>query len=165
MALLRPVTADIWSQYPETERRRFLRHIQPYWEIHRHRLAPAVAARLQDLRETTLETRAARLIDLRTHGNQIAVTCRLRGENEVMEFNVAAVINCTGASTVLTSHENPLISNLLESGLMRPDSLRLGIDTGPDFTVIARDGSAVPGLYYIGPWLRALLLRSNAPKR
>jgi uncharacterized NAD(P)/FAD-binding protein YdhS len=40
---LRPVTAQIWQPLPEVEKRRFLRHLRPYWEVHHHRLAPQIA--------------------------------------------------------------------------------------------------------------------------
>lgn len=43
---LRPYTHRLWQGLPLEERRRFLRHVRPYWDIHRHRIAPAVAARL-----------------------------------------------------------------------------------------------------------------------
>ena len=40
---LRPFITKIWRSSHE-ERSRFLRHVRPFWEIHRHRMAPAVAA-------------------------------------------------------------------------------------------------------------------------
>ena len=39
---LRPVTAQIWQSLPPAEQRRFLRHVRPYWDVHRHRIAPAI---------------------------------------------------------------------------------------------------------------------------
>ncbi|OZI62964.1 FAD/NAD(P)-binding protein [Bordetella genomosp. 11] len=40
--LLRPHTAKVWQQLGTFERRRFLRHVRPYWDHHRHRVAPVV---------------------------------------------------------------------------------------------------------------------------
>ena len=44
---------------------------------------------------------------------------------------------------------------MLSHGLVRSDELSLGIDVADDGRVIARDGTPVERLYYIGPWLRA----------
>ncbi|HEV8128431.1 MAG TPA: FAD/NAD(P)-binding protein, partial [Candidatus Eisenbacteria bacterium] len=41
---LRPETATLWATLPLQEKRRFLRHVRPYWEVHRHRIAPDIAA-------------------------------------------------------------------------------------------------------------------------
>lgn len=40
---LRPVTQDLWRGASIVDRARFLRHLRPYWDIHRHRVAPAAA--------------------------------------------------------------------------------------------------------------------------
>ena len=39
---IRPKSGPIWASWPERERRRFLRHARPYWEVHRHRMAPEI---------------------------------------------------------------------------------------------------------------------------
>jgi uncharacterized NAD(P)/FAD-binding protein YdhS len=49
----------LWQRLPQAERQRFLRHLRAYWEVHRHRMAPEIAARIGDLRQSgQLETRA-----------------------------------------------------------------------------------------------------------
>ena len=47
------------------------------------------------------------------------------------------------------------MQSLLANGLIRADSLALGIDVAGDGRPIASDGQPVDRLYYIGPWLRA----------
>ena len=39
---LRPVTQEIWQSFPMEERKRLLRHVRSYWEVHRHRIAPEI---------------------------------------------------------------------------------------------------------------------------
>src|SRR5262249_10138596 len=46
MDRLREHGAELWTSLAEAEQRRFLRHAVRYWDIHRHRIAPAVAALL-----------------------------------------------------------------------------------------------------------------------
>lgn len=41
---LRPITPALWQRLDVSERARFLRHVRPYWDVHRHRAAPATAA-------------------------------------------------------------------------------------------------------------------------
>ena len=48
---LRPDTQDLWRGLPLEEKRRFLRHLRPWWDVHRHRMAPGVAARIQRARD------------------------------------------------------------------------------------------------------------------
>ena len=46
---LRPNLRRLWRRLPYAQRRRFLRHLRPYWDIHRHRMAPEVASLLDKL--------------------------------------------------------------------------------------------------------------------
>ena len=42
---LRPFSQDLWQTMTLRERAAFLRHLRPWWDVHRHRMAPAVAER------------------------------------------------------------------------------------------------------------------------
>ena len=46
MDALRPHTQLLWQELAPADKRRFLRHLRSWWEIHRHRMAPSVAARI-----------------------------------------------------------------------------------------------------------------------
>jgi uncharacterized NAD(P)/FAD-binding protein YdhS len=155
MASLRPVTAKLWRQLPDAERARFLRHARAWWDAHRHRSPPEVALRIAVLRaRRTLQVSAARVlsIDASETGLRVQMALRRGGEEEVM---AGAVINCTGPDTDLSRADDPLVGSLLESGLIRQDPLRLGIETGENGEVIGRDGAHSGKIYYVGPMLRA----------
>lgn len=47
---LRPITQSLWQGADGDVRARFLRHLRPWWDVHRHRLAPEVAARIARMR-------------------------------------------------------------------------------------------------------------------
>lgn len=47
---LRPPIAAIWRGWNKTTRARFLRHAAAFWEVHRHRMPPASADRLDRAR-------------------------------------------------------------------------------------------------------------------
>src|SRR5690606_17647623 len=46
---LRPHTSALWQGLTVEDRRRFLRHLRPWWEVHRHRLPPELDGRMRDL--------------------------------------------------------------------------------------------------------------------
>src|SRR5262249_35826518 len=46
---LRTQIDTLWRNLPFQERKRFLRHARPYWEVHRHRVAPVVADEIDAL--------------------------------------------------------------------------------------------------------------------
>ena len=41
---LRPVTSDLWRALPQPDQQRFVERLARFWDVHRHRLAPEVAA-------------------------------------------------------------------------------------------------------------------------
>ena len=49
---LRPVTQQLWKDWSPQQQRRFLRHAAAFWNAHRHRMAPGVAAEITALRES-----------------------------------------------------------------------------------------------------------------
>jgi uncharacterized NAD(P)/FAD-binding protein YdhS len=44
---IRAHTADLWQGLPINERARFLRQLLPYWDVHRHRLAPSIGKQIE----------------------------------------------------------------------------------------------------------------------
>lgn len=156
LALLRPVTADIWLAYSEKERRRFLRHVQPYWDTHRHRLAPSVAERFDAaLTANVVRTMAGRILGYKVDGDNVEVSVQLRGTDDITSAQVQYVINCTGPCADPRRVNSPLVQQLLRQGLIRTDELGLGIDVAEDCAVLNADGKASTKMFYIGPWLKA----------
>ena len=47
---LRPHTQRLWRSMSLVQRRRFLRHARPYWDLHRHRMAPEIEEQMAALR-------------------------------------------------------------------------------------------------------------------
>ena len=61
------------------------------------------------------------------------------------------MINCTGPSGDLTRIGDPLLSGLVERGLIQADACRLGLDVRADGRLVGRDGSAKLDLFAVGP--------------
>jgi uncharacterized NAD(P)/FAD-binding protein YdhS len=142
---LRPHSVALWQGLTEAERRRFLRHLRPWWDVHRHRIAPRVAARIEAMRASgRLDVAAARVA--RVEGEW--VTLARRGGGEIRR-RFDAVVNCTGPEGDIGRIGDPLIRSLLASGRARADSLGLGLDVDRD-SRLAGSGAS-PALYALGP--------------
>ncbi len=157
LASLRTATPALWQRLDERQRAQFLRHLQTYWDVHRHRLAPTLNERLQALlQQGRLRVLAGRLHALQPQGaDSLDAVYRPRGGGSPVTLPVARVINCTGPSTNLKQAREPLMQSLLARGLATPDPLGLGLATGDDYTLLNAQGQASPVLRYIGPFLRA----------
>jgi uncharacterized NAD(P)/FAD-binding protein YdhS len=152
---LRPHTQRLWREMSLVERKRFLRHLRPWWDVHRHRAAPQVMARITEARERgQLRIIAGKVITTDVGAGGVSVTVKPRGGNETAEFRGARLIDCTGLNGDCAKVEQPLLNDLLEAGLIRPDPLRLGIDIADDGALIDRQGKAAADMFAIGPITR-----------
>lgn len=154
---LRPHTPEIWRRLPDRERRRFLARVAPWWDIHRHRLAPSAARRLRAMLQCgQAEVVAGRVLEMRHCGQQVDVRVQPRSGGEPRELEVAAVVNCTGPDYDIGRLDaSALVSQLRNEGYIRADPQRIGIETDDGYRVVDARGEAVQGLHYVGPMLRA----------
>ena len=160
---LRPFTQEIWRALPREEQRRFLRHARPYWEVHRHRVAPEIGSLLAaQMRNGQMETHAGRVTQYCEDGDGVDLTYRDRKTGELAALRVDRVINCTGPEADCRRINNPLLTDLLRQKLVRPDPLFLGLDTSDYGAVI--DGRDEPSdfLYAVGPSRKGSLWESTA---
>ncbi|MEW5685486.1 MAG: FAD/NAD(P)-binding protein [Pseudomonadota bacterium] len=151
---IRGLTPALWRNWDEADRRRFLRHGRAWWDIHRHRMAPRVAARIGELTaEGRLEVVAGRIVAMTTFEDGLAVTLRRRGHAEPESRLAAAAVDCTGLSGDL--RRLPLFERLEARGLAGADALGLGLGVDAELRVTGRSGRVTPGLYAVGPLTRA----------
>ncbi|KTT69235.1 FAD/NAD(P)-binding protein [Sphingomonas endophytica] len=152
---LRPVTQMMWGAADATTRARFLRHLRPWWDVHRHRLAPAIADRIDALTASgRLEIAAGKLIAAHADGTHTLLDWRPRDGTQPRRTRAARIVNCTGPQGDLLRSTEPLIRQLLADRLIRPDDLRIGLDVDAQSRVVAADGHVIDTLYCIGPMTR-----------
>jgi len=160
---LRPFTQEIWCSLSLQEQRRFLRHLRPYWDIHRHRVAPEVGVRLAfELQLGQIEIHAGRITACNEDLGEVAVTYRDRQTRELERLWVDRVINCTGPESDCTKAGSALLTSLLRQKIARPDPLSLGLDISPDGALIDVHGVASDVLYAIGPIRKGSLWETTA---
>jgi uncharacterized NAD(P)/FAD-binding protein YdhS len=156
ITFIRNIAPALWQRLPPRERRRLLRHVRPYWDIHRHRLPGETASKLDRLRrDGRLSVHAGRLLAFENVGDKVRVTWRARGQDEAQTLLVDRVVNCTGPDYDVTRSRDPLMQSLISQGLAVADPLRLGIRTGSYGAMIDASGRPASNLFYIGPMLRA----------
>ncbi len=149
---LRPFTVDVWQAMSQRDRRRFLRHLRPWWDVHRHRMAAQVADRIDAVRASgQLRILVGRVRDYTVHGDRVDVAYRPRRQDELTTVEVARVVNCAGPGADYDRIPDPLIRGLLRDGVIRPDPLRLGLDVTGNCALLNREGAISRRLFAIGP--------------
>ena len=152
---IRNIAPQLWQRMPLRERQRFLRHVRPYWDIHRHRLPRQTLAEIEKLRgERKLSVHAGRILSLERVADQVRVTWRPRGTRAQATLLVDRVINCTGPDYDPRRSRDPLLVSLIAQGLAVPDTLGLGLRTAAFGALLDAQGRGSTGLYYVGPMLR-----------
>ncbi len=152
---LRPITQKIWQDLPHAERARFLRHLRPWWDAHRHRMAPQVWDQIhQAIARGQLEIRRAQLGELRQLDGISVAELRPRGGGQRVDLKVARIIDCSGLNSNFEALEQPLIRDLLSRGQIRASAFGLGIDVTEDGAVIDKSGVAAEEIFAIGPITR-----------
>ena len=160
---LRTVTQDLWRAARLDERRRFLRHLRPWWDVHRHKLAPAVGATIDAMQAAgRLSIAAGRLVSATADGDRALVRFRARGKDEIETLRVARIVNCTGPEADIARAGEPLLSALLASGRIRADVLKVGIEVDGDCRTIDAAGRASDSLFAIGPVTKGTFWESVA---
>jgi uncharacterized NAD(P)/FAD-binding protein YdhS len=142
---LRPYSHPLWQGLDVAEQRRFLRHARPWWDVHRHRIAPEVAATVaRMIAEGRLEIRAGRIVGAHRGERRVEVEIQRRGADAAQTLGFAYAFNCTGPLHSIGRTRDPLLRSLLDSGAAHPDQLGLGF---------AVDDSSRAGdrLWAIGP--------------
>lgn len=160
---LRPVSSAVWQKLGVSERRRFLRHLQPYWDAHRHRLAPDSYRFFETaLHNRKVKKLSGRIVEVLERNGRVEVALRCRGTADVQQLQFDKVINCTGPCQNVEHVQDQLISFLKSAGLLSIDPLSLGIEVNEQYRVLSKAGDPLPWLSYIGPMLKAQFWEATA---
>lgn len=160
---LRPQTTALWRRLPLEAQQRFLRHLRPWWDVHRHRMAPQVARQVDALKQAgRLRVLAGELASAAESARGVSVQYRLRGGRARHRVEAAAVVNCAGADMDITRSADPLLRQLLGDGLARPHPNGLGFDLDEHSRLVGAGGQAHETLYAIGPLTQGAFWESTA---
>jgi len=160
---MRPNTNALWQALTLADQRQFVRHVMPYWNVHRHRMAPEVAKALAELfARDGLRMLAGRTGEIAEAQDGLSVPIRLRGSGETIVVTAGRVINCSGPEHDFAKLDNPLIAQLLQKGLMVPYPLNVGVQVAQDGALVDAGGRASNRLFTIGPVRFGALIETTA---
>lgn len=160
---LRPFTQSLWQAANEEERARFLRHLRPWWDIHRHRIAPSVADRIEgEIANGGVQVVAARPLSFSQSQDGVEIAFRPRSSGGERSAAFSRVINCMGPQGDLTRTRDPLLRWLSDRESIRPDAARLGIDVDSQSRVLNAAGVASDRLLAVGPITRGAFWEISA---
>jgi uncharacterized NAD(P)/FAD-binding protein YdhS len=144
---LRPSIVDIWQRLPVREQARFLRHLRPFWDAHRHRLPLEVHGRVQaELARGRAVIVQGRVTAVARRGKAYAVQVSQRGSIATLLADLA--VYCTGYAPDL---QQSLIRDLISQGLAHSDAHGLGLVVEQNGAVKDPSGCPRPGLFALGP--------------
>lgn len=143
----------LWSALNLTERRRLIRHLRPFWDVHRFRIAPQIDALIeQRLADGTLSLQAARLVRVEAEEEGLVLHIAPR-RGYTTQTPVDHVINTTGPDHAGIMSHTPFLRDLASQGVLRPDPAGLGLHTDLDHHA-RTDEDSVPSILVAGPLSR-----------
>jgi uncharacterized NAD(P)/FAD-binding protein YdhS len=160
---LRPYNQRIWQSWSDHTRRQFLRHLRPWWNIHRHRLPPELHERLvRAVAGGQVRLLAAEFLGVERDRGTVKAHIRRRGTDKRETLEMARVYDCGGVSVDVQASSNPVIRDLVANGQARPDALHIGIDVDEHCAVIDAQGQATQRLLAVGPLTRGRFFEIEA---
>ena len=161
----RPHINPVWKRLPEIERRRFLRHLRPLWEIHRHRLPPQVADRIESFKRSgQLTLLRGSVLDARRAADSLTRVRVSSGANREVqrELSVRRTIVCTGPGLDFRKTAPPIIRDLVDRNLAKLDPISLGLSVSDDFALLQASGAPSSSLFALGPSIKGSLWETTA---
>jgi uncharacterized NAD(P)/FAD-binding protein YdhS len=158
---LRPHIPRLWQRLSPDDKRLFLRHLARYWEVHRHRVAPATARRIDRLRaEGRLSVLRGRIVAVSDGSAGLRV--RIDQDGRPTEVAAGWLINASGPGADVTATTDRLLRGLLDGGMARPDALRLGVEADASGAMLDTSGVPSAVIFTLGPPLRGQLYETTA---
>ncbi|HEY3831585.1 MAG TPA: FAD/NAD(P)-binding protein [Acidimicrobiia bacterium] len=148
---LRPVTVALWRNLEPVEQARLLRHARSLWDVHRHRMAPDVAAAIAAARNTgRLHVQRGRVQHVRAtdHGVLVETT---NGQEAPHTIAADAVVNCTGVSADVRGATDPFTRQLLSTGIATPAPFGLGLTVDADGALVDAMAKPSRSISVVGP--------------
>jgi uncharacterized NAD(P)/FAD-binding protein YdhS len=145
----------IWGALDAQAQRRIVRHLRPYWDVHRFRAAPQVDAIIdRKIAEGSLDLRKAHLGAVKRRPDGFVVGLRQRRDAAATTQTFGRIVVATGPAHRDIVHAQPYLGALWETGLIAPDSAGLGLRTSRSGRAIGASGEAEPSLFIAGPLAR-----------
>lgn len=153
---LRKQGGDIWRALPIVERRRLVRYLRPFWDVHRFRIAPQVEAIIERrLAAGTLSFHAAAIAGVKRSGaGAVSVDFRPPHGRQPFQEQYDSVVVTTGPAHGAVLSSQSFLKGLSDAGRLQPDAVGLGIAVDEQSRAIDATGQVADNLYIAGPLAR-----------
>jgi uncharacterized NAD(P)/FAD-binding protein YdhS len=170
----------VWQRTPLEHRQRLVARVGSVWQRHRHRIAPDVAGAIDDLiARGRLRIERGRVVGIAMDpdGQHLLIQREGPGRAPVdpapmgpdgaamdpaamdpaaMEpVVVDAVVNCAGAPSIHAT-TSALTRTLLDSGILTPDGLGMGVEVDPVGRAVGIDGAVSSVVTVVGALRRGV---------
>lgn len=153
MDALRHEAPRLWAALPVGERRRVRRHLSRWYDVHRHRMTPAMADLISTLQaEHRLTTMAGHILAVEADARGVVMTLRSQSSPRIVRADHLMV--ATGPDCAHVIAHQPYLQHLQAAGFVVPDAFGFGLACDSDSRALARDGHPVTDLYIAGPLAR-----------
>ncbi|MAH83201.1 MAG: hypothetical protein CBB68_02410 [Rhodospirillaceae bacterium TMED8] len=149
---LRDSARDVWVHLPIEEKRRYMRHAGPYYDIHRYRFSPQtneqlIAAKAQGW----FKQQRGKLTAARSDCRRIIVEWQDETNGEAYRDTLDFVVICVGPETRPEKTSNPLLHSLIKRGIAKTSDLGVGLATDKFSRAIGHDSMPVNNAFVLGP--------------
>ena len=152
---VRTQAATFWPDLPITERRRIVRHLRVFWDVHRFRIAPQVEQALDlAIENGRLDILAGTVRGAAIEGDRIRVTLKSKGATGTIEQLFDAVVVTTGPAHGGILASQGWLRDLRNAGHLRLDPTGLGIDCDTESRALDTRGQPNDSLLISGPLAR-----------
>lgn len=158
---VRTQVPQLWKELSATSKKRFIRHLKPYWEIHRHRAPQQVLKIVQQaMQEGRFKLLKGKIGEVTTNGQCLII--KLVSATNVMRIETNYLLNSSGLQHNISLTSDPLLRNLLDRGYMIPDSNKLGVET--DELGAFQCSTGRKNIFTLGALRRAAVFECTAAK-
>lgn len=156
---LRSHVPMIWENASVTDKKRFIRHVLPYWNVHRHRVHNRLTAILNEfVMRGQLHIMAGRVVRV----EEGVATIRQRGQSQEQKINIDWLVNCMGPGMDARQTESPLIHQLTQRGSAAFDPLAIGFVASNNCELRDSTGKASEQFFTLGPPAKGMVWECTA---
>lgn len=124
---LRPYATTLWQKLNARDQRSFIRRLATVWNIHRHRMAPDIAAILQqEIATGKVKLAASQHFNPSIEDGKLKLAVQWREHGQEI-LHPAAIMNCTGPELNWARSKRPLLQQLLQQNHVVAHATRMGV--------------------------------------
>jgi uncharacterized NAD(P)/FAD-binding protein YdhS len=145
---------QVWSQLDVREKKRLLRHVRRWYDVHRFRAPPQNEAIVREAEQRKRITfRAARVRSIAPGSTHATLRVDLLDsiERATRTETFDAIVNCAGLDNASGVTSNPLLASLARQGLLQPDPTGIGFAVDRQCRPLGTTGTRCERLRVIGP--------------